>query len=310
MAGRDDPGRRLRLPYGRAPAPRRYEGLEAPRVEPPPPVEPPPVAEDPGPPPAPVDEPAVTVPAGSDDGQLGGALERLEAALADGFRGLEEWSSLLEEQVAGHGASVVKLGETVNVALAGLEERVALLDDRVPGETSAVDEVVGAVERLRNGVATGFDEAEERARLLGEQVAGEAAAAIGPMIEASAERLQLIVSSRLGQLAQQISSGEAERDARFEKLEARLEAGQAGSADAAGNLAGQVLDRVEELVTARLAEAQAVTMEAIGALASKSLLEELIDGVVVTGEVVEAELVALKRLVVEQRRDPSDSPPA
>jgi len=84
---------------------------------------------------------------------------------------------------------------------------------------------------------------------------------------------------------------------------ARIERGvQAGHAGVAALVDASIATRHDELL-GKLAPAQAEMREAVGALASGQLVEKLVEDVVATGEVLDAELIELKRLLSDKRRD-------
>jgi hypothetical protein len=135
------------------------------------------------------------------------------------------------------------------------------------------------------------------------------------------------VSSRFERLEDQIEAHESRLEARLDKLQASLEASHAASLEAAGMLAGRLVARVEEQVAgieaaflaghervaaqnrallgerhrellAALEAERRATISALGQVASAQLTERLVEGVVALGEVLDAELVNLRRLLV------------
>jgi hypothetical protein len=141
------------------------------------------------------------------------------------------------------------------------------------------------------------------------------------------EGLAQSVSARFERLEDQIEAHESRLEARLDKLQASLEASHAASLEAAGMLAGRLVARVEEQVAgieaavlaghervaaqnrallgerhrellAALEAERRATISALGQVASAQLTERLVEGVVALGEVLDAELVNLRRLLV------------
>jgi len=133
------------------------------------------------------------------------------------------------------------------------------------------------------------------------------------------ERLQLGVATCFERLEERADAHAAGFGVSLEKLEARLETAHAASVEAVGMLAGQVMAGIEaarhqllvaqeEALVARHLEllakidaARAEMVDAVGGLASTQLIDKLLGDVVATGEVLDAELIDLKRMLNEQR---------
>jgi len=143
------------------------------------------------------------------------------------------------------------------------------------------------------------------------------------------ERLQLKLATCFERLEERADAYAAGSAVSLEKLEARLEAAHAASVEAVGLLAGQVMAGLEEQIArldatlaarhqllvaqeeahvarhvellAKIDAALGEMVDAIGGLASTQLIDKLLGDVVATGEVLDAELIDLKRMLHEQR---------
>lgn len=272
MAGSDDRGLDLRLPWGRSsppgrpssdraakadperPAPRREARQEPPREQRPEPRREGPAAPRP---PSPRSR--------RDGGDRGGRPEpegRVPVA---------------------PGARPARVGG--DAALAGLEEddRTTDVDDAVI--LAATPGLGDRLERLELGILPWFSRLEEQASAY--EAALEARiekleTRLTAAHDASVEAVGLLAGQLVARIEQQIEGIEAAMDARHQRLVTHVEA--------------LLTEHRTELLHTLEAD-RGATVGALDGLASAQLVERLLDGVVALGEVLDAELVTLRQLI-------------
>ncbi len=155
------------------------------------------------------------------------------------------------------------------------------------------------------------------------------ATAFAARIDERLERLERGISARLDQFEQQCEAHDAGLEARLEAIEIRFHGASDASLEAVGMLAAQMISMMQEQVSgievslqARhdmlvahleaavaerhdhlVAKVEAIhesTLEAMSGLASGPLVDRLLEGVVALGEVLDADLVNLRRLITEE----------
>lgn len=216
--------------------------------------------------------------------ELGAKLDRLESAMASQPTGL-----------------LARLEEAVVLLAARHRELLARLADLELLEGMGRGEVVEKVERFELALAPRYDEL--LARL-------DRFEALGPPyadVLARLERFESALAPRYDELLAKLEGLAGPGDSRHDELVAKVD----GVGAPAGLRHDELLAQLEEVATAmglrhdelleRLEAAQSATMEAVGGLASGRLIDELLEGVVATGEVLDAELIELRRLVTGGR---------
>lgn len=207
-------------------------------------------------------------PAATDRAEAAGAI-RIAEALEGLHFGATARSNRLEEQVAAE--------------VAGLEARLEKLETRLAAAHAASVETVGLL-------------------------AGQLVAGLQEQVEAIEGRLQERYDRAMVQVDEQAARVERALRALREDLVGEVDRQTARLESALGASRAQVVAEVSKAdgirhdeLLAKLTDAQAGMLEAVGGLASGQLVDKLLEDVVATGEVLDAELIDLKRLLNDQR---------
>ncbi len=221
---------------------------------------------------------------------------------------LELIEALLEAQAAALAgaprpdATAIVEQVDLHVALAGqdLEARIerALAGQDLEGRINralAGQDMGARIDRLENLVVASHETTIE---IVGELVAaGREAPAVAPdgpddqpvapALEARLDRLESLVDASHNLMMDAL--GQAAPGPALSRLEQRLEGAEA-----------ELRSRLDKLEH-RVGDTHQVTIEAIKALPAADLVGSLIEGVVTTGEMLDAELMDLKRMLVDQQ---------